>query len=526
MATNTPIHALSERFQYTTVAEYPGKTIKDGFLAVASLIGSAVILIRAYQTALGFADSLPKTLAEVVSNTTGFESLRSFSNTAAKVTNCEVVSVLYTPSLKSAAVDLESRFVEAALGPLHSADLRNFGHGRHHWIAKRGDETGILALIGDDMSKLADQTLDALPSSIERVRIDLQGAPPLQALMGLITGLYFSEAAGRTAGIDPGKPGVPPFGRKLYRIGPGRVRKKQSELNLEIALKRKAPRRDLHDQARQSKWETAYHSAVSRLAKASIKGIAFDYDGTLCDGRSRFDPLTQNVSEAIIKLLDLGLKVGIATGRGPSAGVALRAALPATYWKEVLLGYYNGGVLTSLADERDPIAEMLGEDELFEALKDDTVFSESDLRANSAQITIRLDSNVSQETAIAAARRIVDLTEANATVVASSHSVDIVRSGASKLSVVQGMVSILGDDSAEILCIGDKGAWPGNDALFLDHPLGLTVDIASTHVDHCWHLAPAGIRGVQATLYYLSTLRMSGTGARLIIGSSDRGVKT
>ena len=40
--------------------------------------------------------------------------------------------VLHGPDTRSAAVDLESKFVEAALGDIQTADYRNFAHGRHH----------------------------------------------------------------------------------------------------------------------------------------------------------------------------------------------------------------------------------------------------------------------------------------------------------------------------------------------------------------------------------------------------------
>ena len=55
----------------------------------------------------------------------------------------QTTCVLYSSSLRPAAVDIESRFVEAALGKVQATDLRNFGHGRHHWFAKRPDQTGI-----------------------------------------------------------------------------------------------------------------------------------------------------------------------------------------------------------------------------------------------------------------------------------------------------------------------------------------------------------------------------------------------
>src|SRR5258706_14034164 len=62
-----------------------------------------------------------------------------------------------------AAVDIESKFVEAALKNIQLADYRNFAHGRHHWLAKRPNETAVLALITPEEEKLARQTLDLLP---------------------------------------------------------------------------------------------------------------------------------------------------------------------------------------------------------------------------------------------------------------------------------------------------------------------------------------------------------------------------
>ena len=75
----------------------------------------------------------------------------------------------------------------------------------------------------------------------------------------------------------------------------------------------------------------------------------------------------------------------------------------------------------------------------------------------------------------------------------------------------------------DILRIGDKGAWPGNDAEMLDHPLGLTVDEASPSRHHCWGLAPAGVKGLQATLYYLDRLEWSQIGGRLKLLAGEKG---
>jgi hypothetical protein len=71
--------------------------------------------------------------------------------------------------------------------------------------------------------------------------------------------------------------------------------------------------------------------------------------------------------------------------------------------------------------------------------------------------------------------------------------------------------------------LGDKGVWPGNDAEFLDSPFGLSVDEVSRHSEHCWALAPAGVTGVQATLYYLNSLHIVSGEARLVIKPGDKG---
>ena len=523
MASNTPIHALQKRFSYAKVAAYAELKVKDGFLAVSSLVASAILLVRAYETALGRCASLPGDLQAAASAAIGRPSFDSLSDEVMSVAERRVVSVLYTPIARAAAVDLESRFVEAALGPLHVADLRNFGHGRHNWIAKHATETGVLMLIGDGLDILADRTMSLLPPETAKARIDLEGPAPLQALAALVTGLHVSEAAGRSAGIDPGKPSVPAFGRKLYRLGPGMTNKRQSDLNLEAALRRKAPPSDLREPGRRGAWEAAYRRAVERLQTATLHGVVFDYDGTLCAQHERFDPLSAKIGAALARLVKSRIAIAVATGRGPSAGQALRAVLPEACWGDVIVGYYNGGINTSLADDRDPLVGCTNPDPLVEALVADPFFSDAKIRANAVQISIRLNTGLSVKHAMEMARRIVSESGQDANVLASSHSIDLVRGNASKLAVVSALQLNSSNSNATVLRIGDKGAWPGNDSQLLDDPFGLSVDQASCHMDHCWNLAPAGVLGVQATLYYLSRVESNEQGMCLRIRSSDRG---
>ncbi|MGD5648131.1 hypothetical protein QUS91_22645, partial [Xanthomonas citri pv. citri] len=89
--------------------------------------------------------------------------------------------VLHSPNARVGAIDLESKFTEAAIGNLHYADWRNFAHGRHHWLAKRRRESAIIALIGDD-EPLAERTLALIPDDIPVSRLRLPGPPEAASL--------------------------------------------------------------------------------------------------------------------------------------------------------------------------------------------------------------------------------------------------------------------------------------------------------------------------------------------------------
>ena len=89
-------------------------------------------------------------------------------------------------------------------------------------------------------------------------------------------------------------------------------------------------------------------------------------------------------------------------------------------------------------------------------------------------------------------------------VISSGHSVDAIPANSSKLSVVTALRARLGvGPIAPILCIGDRGRWPGTDHLLLRQPYSLSVDEVSDDPASGWNLAPAGCRGTGATLYYL-----------------------
>ena len=91
----------------------------------------------------------------------------------------------------------------------------------------------------------------------------------------------------------------------------------------------------------------------------------------------------------------------------------------------------------------------------------------------------------------------------------SSHSIDVLAPHVSKTRVVVCVKEKCGA-SASVLCIGDRGRFPGNDYALLSEEFSLSVDETSLSPETCWNLAPAGCRGVPATSHYLNSIKFQG----------------
>jgi fructoselysine-6-P-deglycase FrlB-like protein len=516
MRDHSPLHVLGEKYGYSRLVSASSSTFGDGFLAVASLVGAGTLLLRAYRKLLGILDTLPATLAELVTSTTGFapdEIIRA----SALALRAPSTSVLYTAALKPAAADIESRFVEAALGNVHATDFRNFGHGRHHWFAKRAKETGIIALVGDGQRKLADRTLALLPKSVPQTRFDFEGDRDVQALVGLVTSLHIAEAAGEKRGIDPGKPGVPEFGRRLYHLGPSNRKASSRTDTVEIAAWRKQKAAPGDSDRALGDWLKVCERGIQNLEAAKIGALVFDYDGTLCETHRRYEPLPSDVSQALTRLLHEGAIIGIATGRGGSAGERIREAIPRECWGHILMGYYNGAVIAPLNETLEsealpPPAAALSQ--LESLLRATPHFSNGSFRINASQLSFSFPALIEPLAAVRTVSNGVEKLGLRATISCSSHSVDVTLGDVSKARVVDAIRAQTGvADDAIVVRVGDRGRWPGNDADLLDDPYGLSVDEVSPSTEGCWGLSPRGVLGLQATLYYLDRLHWrSGVG--------------
>ncbi|MCE2499198.1 MAG: hypothetical protein J4F28_09520, partial [Nitrosopumilaceae archaeon] len=136
------------------------------------------------------------------------------------MSDVSTIVVLHDAAGKPAAADLESKLVESGVRNVQPADYRNFAHGRHNWIGKHPQDTGVIMLTSLRCKRLAESTAGLLPPGIPVVRLntELDGYAGMLSL--LIQGMCAVGELGTQSGIDPGRPGVAEFGRKLYGMGP------------------------------------------------------------------------------------------------------------------------------------------------------------------------------------------------------------------------------------------------------------------------------------------------------------------
>ncbi len=525
---NSPLGKVARRYPFVNLLELDLPTGKDGFLATNSLLAFSIILIRAYAAAFQQKDNLPQQLAQLLGFPSRFSEIRDrLRNSCLGLWEKETLVVLHSSSTRSAALDLESKFTEAALGNTQVSDYRNFAHGRHHWLAKRGENTGVLALITEDDEPLAEATLKLIPQEIKIVRIDVRGSGGNAILSSLVFVLLLVGLAGKYQGIDPGCPRVARFGRKLYNLDGFRFLPERSvnglRRNEKCAIERKAGTEveDLIRLGELEYWVKAYRSFITKLAKARFMAIALDFDGTLCDPCDRYTGLREDISKELIKLLDAGGMIGIATGRGKSVRESLRSHIPKSLWKQVLIGCYNGADIGLLNDDDHPQPS----DEVFEPLKRvTTAIKASQTLSRLAkstfrkyQITIEPLSHSSDGLVWDLASQLVrKVNNSGVTVLRSSHSIDIVASIISKQRIIDALKNFRQHNGSDaILCIGDRGKWPGNDFDLLSEPYSLSVDQVSSDTETCWNISPPGYRGVQATLCYLRALSSVGNVFRL-----------
>src|SRR5207248_8232508 len=116
MSVGTLLARLAAKFPYADFVELDIPSGKDGFLATNSLLSSAILLARGYANACGLPVPLPSDFADLLMVTGAGEAPAGFDRRCHQLWERETLVVLHGPATRSAAIDLESKFTEAALG--------------------------------------------------------------------------------------------------------------------------------------------------------------------------------------------------------------------------------------------------------------------------------------------------------------------------------------------------------------------------------------------------------------------------
>lgn len=485
-----PLKDAASSYARACVFAEDAPTGKDGFLATNSLVATCALITRAY----GFAVRRSKAPLKPV-GTSVFE-------------DRHMVQVLHGGWGSPVATDLESKLNESALAAAQLADYRNFGHGRHLWLAKRAAETVVVALVTPGTAAIAESTLKLFPKSIPVIRLETTLDGPSGTIDLLFQAFHLVDRVGATRGQDPGRPYVPEFGRKLYRLTPPRVRP-----TIDAPIQRKlwaSPEGAVDGKA----FTRGLVRFLARARATKFGAVALDYDGTLCTKDARFDGLRDDVVIECSRLLKSGIHLGIATGRGRSVREELQKALDPKLWSRVHIGYYNGTDIGGLGDNNLPKRDEPNDEVLkrAQALLSADVWLTAAAKVDPRPKQITVEPKASTRADALAAHvmaRLAPLDGEGVRIVVSSHSLDVLGPTRGKGSLVSWLREQIGD-GLDVLCIGDRGAWPGNDYSLLAEPMSLSVDEVSSLSDVCWNLAPRGVSGPDATLLYLSAIKARG----------------
>ncbi len=521
---DSPLVKEANKYENVHTFSFSLPTKKDGFLATNSLLAFFVFLLRGYLISNEKSDTLPPNIFSAYKDVNNKEDFLKHIKTAASLSKeKQTILMLFGSMSSSGAIDMESKLSESALSTIQIADFRNFAHGRHNWLTQRSDSTIVVSLATAIDRGIAGKTINLIPESVSLVKEEIETGGHFAGIASIYWVLHFIGALGKAKGIDPGKPKVPEYGRNLYRLRmpiETILAKRNAKIIAHAAVKRKSGIDfSLGEQTQSCNlWHDKYEKYLAKLKKAKFQAVVFDYDGTLCAPSNRFTGIEVTVINHLIRLLRGGVKVGIATGRGKSVQADLKKTIPQEYWSNIQIGYYNGAEISLLSDNFIPGQEsVINEslEQIYSEMKRHPILlklSKTTVRKN--QIMVEPNELANKAIVWEILNHLsYQLLDGRVSVLASSHSFDLLAPHVSKLSVVKAVQEVFNITETDgVLCIGDKGKWPGNDYALLNWPYSLSVDEVSSDPRSCWNIAPLGVRGTHAIIYYLDKLKVTKSG--------------
>ncbi len=469
--------------------------VPDGFLATNSVLAMATLFVRAADPAT----ALP-TLPWLKLPAPAIETDRAL--------------VLHGPGQRPAAIDLETRFSEIGLASVQVTDYRNFAHGRHTGFARNLETTSVVSFAGPATESLAEAVLKELPGGVRVHRIWTSREGFAGALDLLCASMRTVGETATAAGVDPARPQVPTFGRRLYR----QSARRHIAVEEADAVDRKIVAAEIPARSSLAGDVSLSYAAWRRdISATRFGGVVLDYDGTMCGTEDRFDGPLPEVRSEVLRLLGEGCLLGVATGRGVGLLEEFRGLVPQDLWPSVTMGLYNGAVVIGLGDpapitdrpaltELDQLSHVLHESEFATSVKiEKRVWQVSVWPVTGTGLGIASVLRWVRE--VLARAGVNDLK-----VVQSGHSVDVVAATTSKVTVVERLENCGGKP---VLAIGDRGEVGGNDfEMLAARRWSLTVDRCSGDATRCWNLSRSGRRGPEALVTYLRALSKTSSGWR------------
>lgn len=489
---------------------------KDGYLATNSLLFDAVLIARAYGELDIGSEIFPPTLHDLrLGDLTIQQWAAQVGQFAERATKCGAVLVTYSPLLRPIAADFESKLAESALLHCQLADLRSFAHGRHLWLSERPDDCAIFALIDPPLQALWEHTASLIPKPENCLAMSLGGSSPADLIAGLVAQMHLIATLAKQVNRDPAKPTVQQFGRDLYYAEVNTLVERPSVQN-NAGLQSKADVLGAQWPAKSQRIVISRALEVARdeLARQEFRAIVFDYDGTLCPSQRRDAPPPAPIVAHLQKLVENGIVVGLASGRGGSMQEHLKTVIPERLWGSIHLGLYNGGWRTDLGGklpEEEETSEFLSHVTRIARRLQSLGAPIDEIKPTAPfQVSIRFREGIATEPmwfvlADALKEAGLDLSR----MVRSKHSIDVLASGVGKSFLIADIIQKHKVEPFKILTMGDQGAWPGNDAALLEHRYSLSVDIPSRRIDRGWKFAPEHKRNVDATLWYLDRVKIT-----------------
>ena len=482
---------------------------KDGFLATHSLLSSVTALLLAADLVAcgphGSSQLLASLSAQLESRRDTFIEGASW-NHLTTLRPTDTLLIVADPLLRPVSVLLEISVWEASLCPVQVTDLRNFAHGRHSWLHHRGLDTFVLALTTAESRPIWSAISNVVPSSIRRFAQEHGAGGRLDIALAIISTLGLVERIGETLGIDPGSPGFAEYGRLIYNDQS--LVQFAAPMLPNVRHKRAAiARADNFDPTCRS-LDAISSEWISDLANAVIAGVVLDYDGTIVATNERYSLPNKMITFELIRLLRLGLRLGIATGRGGSAGETIRSMFPADMLNSISIGYYNGGHVRSaeVNIETDPAMSdpnILDTEVWLDA--NPGLFLKKAFKNQAVQITINKDKLRRPYRFLSDLGKCAAYSDGRVKVLESGHSFDIIPMASSKLAIVDAVISSLSENSV-VLRVGDSGSKTGNDHELLTHAHGISVGDVCGAAEGCWSLFGSDLQGPDALLRILRSL--------------------